>query len=88
MDISCDVTDPASVVRAISRIDTQLGVPDVLVNNAGIFFIKSLAETTREDFAKTLTTNLTSAFLLAHAIVPKMAARGRGHLVKIGRAHV
>ena len=84
MDISCDVTDPASIDRAISRIDKQLGVPDVLVNNAGIFFIKSLTETTFEDFTKTLTTNLASAFLLAHAIVPRMAARGRGHLVTIG----
>ena len=84
MDISCDVTDPASIDRAISRIDKQLGVPDVLVNNAGIFFIKSLTETTFEDFTRTLTTNLTSAFLLAHAIVPRMAARGRGHLVTIG----
>jgi NADP-dependent 3-hydroxy acid dehydrogenase YdfG len=29
-------------------------------------------------------TNLTSAFLFAHAVVPKMVARGRGHLVTIG----
>jgi len=84
MDISCDVTDPASIDRAISRIDKQLGVPDVLVNNAGIFFIKSLAETSLADFSATLTTNLQSAFVFAHAIVPKMAARGRGHLVTIG----
>jgi NADP-dependent 3-hydroxy acid dehydrogenase YdfG len=83
-DIACDVTDPASVARAVSRVEQQLGVPDVLVNNAGIFFIKPLAETTVDDFTKTITSNLTSAFLFAHALVPQMVARGRGHLVTIG----
>lgn len=83
-DIACDVTNPASVERAVARVEKELGVPDVLVNNAGIFFIKPLAETTRADFTSTLTTNLTAAFLFARAIVPKMVARGSGHLVTIG----
>lgn len=83
-DIPCDVTKPGDVERAVAEIETQLGVPDVLVNNAGIFFIKSLAETTKADFAATLTTNLAAPFLFAHAVVPKMVARGSGHLVTIG----
>jgi len=83
-DIACDVTNPASVERAVARVEQELGVPDVLVNNAGIFFIKPLAETTHADFTSTLTTNLTAAFLFARAIVPKMVARGSGHLVTIG----
>src|SRR6266566_3252182 len=83
-DIPCDVTKPADVDRALDRVFTDLGVPDVLVNNAGIFFIKSLAETTYADFTAALATNLTGPFLLAHAIVPKMVTRGSGHLVTIG----
>src|SRR5258705_6776871 len=83
-DIACDVTKPADVDRAVARVEHELGVPDVLVNNAGIFFIKPLAETTHADFTATLTTNLTAAFLCAHAVVPKMVARGSGHLVTIG----
>ncbi|HLZ44910.1 MAG TPA: SDR family oxidoreductase [Gemmatimonadales bacterium] len=84
LDIACDVTQPADVTRAVTRVEKDVGVPDVLVNNAGIFFIKSLAETSYEDFSKTLTTNLTAAFLFAHALVPKMVARKSGHLVTIG----
>src|SRR5438552_14128774 len=83
-DIACDITKPADVERALARVEQQLGVPDVLVNNAGIFFIKPLAETAPVDFASTLTTNLTAAFLFVRAIVPKMVARGSGHLVTIG----
>ena len=83
-DIACDVTKPADVERAVARVEKELGVPDVLVNNAGIFFIKPLAETTPADFTNTLTTNLTAAFLLARTIVPKIVARRRGHFVTIG----
>jgi len=83
-DITCDVTRPNDVDRALARMERELGVPDVLVNNAGIFFIKSLAETTLADFTATLTTNLTAPFLIARSVVPKMVARGSGHLVTIG----
>jgi NADP-dependent 3-hydroxy acid dehydrogenase YdfG len=83
-DITCDVSRPGDVDRALARVERELGVPDVLVNNAGIFFIKSLAETTLADFTATLTTNLTAPFLIARSVVPKMVARGSGHLVTIG----
>jgi NADP-dependent 3-hydroxy acid dehydrogenase YdfG len=84
IDIACDVTKADDVDRALSGVAKEVGVPDVLVNNAGIFFIKQLGETTLADFTSTLTTNLTAAFLLARAIVPKMVKRGSGHLVTIG----
>lgn len=83
-DLACDVTDPTSVERTVTRIERELGVPDVIVNNAGVFFIKPLAETTYEDFTTTLATNLTGAFLIVHALVPKMVHRGSGHVVTIG----
>jgi len=83
-DIQCDVARPDDVDRALARVEKDLGVPDVLVNNAGIFFIKSLAETTLADFASALATNLTAPFLIASRLVPRMVARGSGHLVTIG----
>lgn len=83
-DIACDVTQPAEVDRALARVEKELGMPDVLVNNAGIFFIKQLAETSVDDFTQTLATNLTGPFLIARGVVPKMVQRGSGHLVTIG----
>lgn len=84
IDIQCDVTKADEVERAITKVETELGVPDLLVNNAGIFFIKPLAETTLADFTAALATNLTAPFQVARRIVPKMVARGSGHLVTIG----
>ena len=83
-DLHCDVTIPADVDRAVERMVSELGVPDIVVNNAGIFFIKSLAETTPADFTATLATNLTGPYLIARALVPRMVERGSGHLVTIG----
>jgi NADP-dependent 3-hydroxy acid dehydrogenase YdfG len=83
-DIQADVAQAASVARAVGRVVEELGIPDVVVNNAGVFIVKPLAETTPDDFAKTLATNLTAPFLVARALVPKMMERGSGHLVSVG----
>lgn len=83
-DIRCDVTHPEEVEQAVSRVVSELRLPDVLVNNAGIFAIKPLAETTLADFSATLATNLTGPFLIARALVPRMVERGSGHLVSVG----
>src|SRR5207249_4903892 len=53
-DLRCDVTDPRAVERAIGRVLTELGVPDVVVNNAGTFFIKRIEETTPDEFERTI----------------------------------
>jgi NAD(P)-dependent dehydrogenase (short-subunit alcohol dehydrogenase family) len=83
-DLRCDVADPAQVERAVARVLADAGVPDVVVNNAGIFFIKPVADTTPDDFARTLAVNLTGPFLVARALIPHLVQRGAGHLVTIG----
>jgi NAD(P)-dependent dehydrogenase (short-subunit alcohol dehydrogenase family) len=82
--LRCDVTLPADVSRAIGRLEQDLGVPHVVVNNAGVFFSKPLGETSPDEFTQSLATNLTGPFLVARALVPAMVRRGSGHLVTIG----
>ena len=83
-DLRCDVTDPAAVERAVGRVLTDLGVPDIVVNNAGIFFIKRIEEIATPEFTRAIAVNLTGAFLVARAVVPHFRQRGAGHLVTIG----
>lgn len=83
-DLRCDVTDAAAVDRAIGRVLTDRGIPDIVVNNAGIFFIKPVAETTADDFSRTIAVNLTAAFLVVRALVPHLVRRGAGHFVTVG----
>jgi NADP-dependent 3-hydroxy acid dehydrogenase YdfG len=83
-DFRCDVSDPAQVERVVGRVLKDLRAPDIVVNNAGIFFIKPLAETTVADFAQAMNVNLVGPFLIARALVPHLVKRGSGHLVTIG----
>lgn len=83
-DLACDVADAAQVERAVARIRGALGTPDIVVNNAGIFFIKPLDETSPDEFARTLAVNLVGPFLVARALIPHLVAKGAGHLVTVG----
>jgi NADP-dependent 3-hydroxy acid dehydrogenase YdfG len=83
-DLRCDLTDSAAVEHAVARILSQCGVPHIVVNNAGIFFIKPVAETTPDDFARTIAVNLVGPFLIARAFIPHLVQRALGHLVTIG----
>ncbi len=83
-DLACDLADPAAVERVVARVQAELGTPDVVVNNAGVFFIKRLEDTTTADFARTLAVNLTGPFLVVRALVPRLKEQGSGHLVTIG----
>jgi NAD(P)-dependent dehydrogenase (short-subunit alcohol dehydrogenase family) len=83
-DFQCDVSDAAQVERVVGKVRKDLRAPDIVVNNAGIFFIKSLAETTVSDFAQAVNVNLVGPFLVARALVPHLVKRGSGHLVTIG----
>ncbi len=80
----CDVTDEAAVTAMAAAVTAALGVPDVLVVNAGAFVPGSLFETTPALFRAQLDVNLTSAFLTTHAFLGAMAARGAGHLFYMG----
>ncbi len=83
-DIRCDVAVATDVERAVRTVLKETGVPDIVVSNAGIFFIKPIEQTTPAEFAETLAVNLTGPFLLARAFVPRLVERGSGHLVTIG----
>ena len=83
-DMRCDVAAPADVDRAAAMILKDLGIPDIVVSNAGTFFIKPLEQTSPVDFASTLAVNLTGPFLVARALIPHLVRRGRGHFVTIG----
>jgi NAD(P)-dependent dehydrogenase (short-subunit alcohol dehydrogenase family) len=79
-----DVTDEAAVAEMAETVRDAWGVPDVLVNNAGLFRYAPLDELTLEGFREQLDVNLTGAFAVTQAFLPAMRERGAGHLFYMG----
>jgi len=83
--VVCDVSDPASVERAVERITKETGgAPEILVNNAGLFRVAPLSSMAAELFTETINTNLIGPFLFVSAFLAGMQKRGAGHVVTIG----
>ncbi len=84
IDFPCDLTDLAAWQATSRRILAEVGVPSIVVSNAGAFVLKLLHETSQEDFDAQLDINLRAPFAVAHALLPGMRAAGRGTFIHVG----
>ena len=82
--VAVDLRRADDVRRAIAAVDAWIGLPDVVVNCAGVFTLARIGEASTEEFADALDSNLVAPFRLLHAYVPRMRTRGSGHVVSVG----
>jgi len=81
--LELDVTDDASVERAVSDVTEKCGRIDVLVNNAG-FGIMDLAESvTLAQAQRQFDTNFFGVLRMNRAILPAMKRQGNGLLLHV-----
>ena len=78
-----DVGKEEDVARLIEEVSTALGVPTVLVNNAGITRDDLLMRMSADDFDAVIETNLRSAFLCTKAAMRGMLRSRWGRIVSI-----
>jgi NAD(P)-dependent dehydrogenase (short-subunit alcohol dehydrogenase family) len=83
LPIVTDVADPDSVRNAFARVDEAFGRLDVLVNNAGGTAHGSLEETTDEEIATIVGTNLLGPVYTSRAAIPLMRRTGGGHILNV-----
>ncbi|KOX00563.1 short-chain dehydrogenase [Streptomyces sp. NRRL B-1140] len=82
-----DVSDEQAMEKFADRVTTEYGVPDVLVNNAGIGLSGSFFDTTAEDWKKVLDVNLWGVIHGCRLFGRRMAERGQGgHIVNVASA--
>src|SRR5258707_3358302 len=82
--IEIDVTDDASVERAIVAIIETTGRLDVVVNNAGVAYSGPLEAFTLEQVRQQFETNVFSVLRVNRAVLPQMRKQGSGLLLQIG----
>lgn len=76
--IACNVTDAKSVADALAEVQKQLGVPDIVVNSAGIVDLAPAEDLSQGAWDRTMAVNLTGTFLMAQAAGRVMIAEGKG----------
>jgi NADP-dependent 3-hydroxy acid dehydrogenase YdfG len=82
--VPCDLTRDDDVAVALRENEARLSDVDVLVSNAGVFPLAAVGVMAPNDFANTIALNLVAPYRLLHHLVPRMRARGTGHVVTIG----
>jgi len=80
---ACDVRDEMDVLRFRDEVQTSLGTPDIVLNNAGIVARASMTELTLKTWNDVLAVNLTGTFLVTQAFLPAMKRKGSGRLINI-----
>ncbi|MCC5927149.1 MAG: SDR family oxidoreductase [Bacteroidetes bacterium] len=79
-----DVSDFDAVQLAATRVLTEVGTVDVLINNAGIVAgNRYFHEQSHDDIRKTMGVNSLAPMVVSRAFLPAMIAQNSGHLCTI-----
>ena len=79
----CDVTDEAAVNETAALIEKEVGVVDVLVNNAGIIKRVPMIEMSAAEFRQVVDVDLNAPFIVAKAVIPSMIKKGAGKIINV-----
>jgi NAD(P)-dependent dehydrogenase (short-subunit alcohol dehydrogenase family) len=80
--LRADASAPADIEAAVARTAETFGRIDILVNNAGIFHAAPIETLSLDDFDRTFSINVRSAFVASKAALSVMPDGGR--IISIG----
>jgi len=80
--IAANNAQPLAIKAAVEKTVATFGKIDILINNAGIFIVKPIADLTLEDFEQTIDVNVKAVFVASQASAQHMEEGGR--IITIG----
>ena len=78
-----NVANESEVIEAISKIESEVGLIDILINNAGIIKRIPLIEMEVSDFKEVIDIDLVSPFIVSKHVAKGMIARQQGKIINI-----
>ena len=86
LPLTVDVRQSDQVEDAVNRCVSQFGRLDMLVNNAGGFFVVPTLEISDNGFDAVIRINLKSTFVCCKAVASAMRQQGKGSILNIASA--
>lgn len=77
----CDLAKPESLRAAADRLGDEVGVPSIVVHNAGMIERAPIPELSLQSWQRQLDVNLTAPFVLTQALLPSMLREGHGRIL-------
>lgn len=78
---AADISSSQMVLETAAKVVAEMGVPDILINNAGIVAGKLFWEHSHPEIEKIIATNVTGAMSVTRVFLPGILKRGYGHIV-------
>ncbi len=83
MGMVLNVSDTESVAQCLKQLSDEFGMPDILINNAGITRDSLLMKMKDDQWDDIINTNLTSIFRMSKAIIRPMMKKRSGRIINI-----
>jgi NAD(P)-dependent dehydrogenase (short-subunit alcohol dehydrogenase family) len=83
LSVAGDIVDPATMDTLVAAAAERFGRVDALFNNVGILIMKSLLDTTPDDFDRLMHVNCLSQLIAIQRVVPEMRRSGGGSIINV-----
>lgn len=78
-----DVSNLEQVQAAVTKLKQELGLTDILINNAGVGKFEKLVDMDPTEFKEIVDINVMGTFYVSHTIVPQLIEKNAGDVINI-----
>lgn len=82
--VQADLARSADIAKAVDLVVAKFERLDIVVNNAGVMFEKTVEEMSEEDWDRMMNINLKAPFLVTKHAMPHLRRSGTASIVNIG----
>eukprot|EP00088_Acartia_fossae_P036953 TRINITY_DN38148_c0_g1_i1.p1 TRINITY_DN38148_c0_g1~~TRINITY_DN38148_c0_g1_i1.p1 ORF type:complete len:269 (+),score=65.58 TRINITY_DN38148_c0_g1_i1:39-809(+) len=83
MTVACSISDREGIKAMASKVISEVGVPDFLVNNAGAWMFQSFVDNDYESWDWMIDVNIRGHLNAISAFLPAMKEKDKGHIINI-----